>query len=221
MMKSLFIAIGIALPLVSGDGVKKPVQTTATERFDFAAGGLIRLSDSYGDLSIEGWDKPEVEIVVTKSLPRYYTAQEMEKTKDRLANVNVVAQKNSGSEMTISTSAKKRRGVTIEYQIRVPRDSRLSIHHSGGNILVSNVTGDIEATSRNGDIMLMLPETGRYAIDARSKIGTVASDFDGEGHVRHLVGERFAAASSGQARRIFLRMAFGGITIKAVPAGAY
>jgi hypothetical protein len=82
--------------------------------------------------------------------------------------------------------------------------------------LVSNVIGDIEATNGSGDILLMLSDSGTYSVDAKSKMGTVSSDFEGATHVRHFVGEGFARASQPPSHRIYLRMGFGGITIKKV-----
>jgi hypothetical protein len=216
------IALGTMLPLFADDGAKQPVQATTSERVAFAPGGLIRFNDSYGDLNVEGWDRPEVEIKVTRSLSSYYPPKQREKAAARLERVHAITQ-HTDTELTISTLPPKHRGgVMVEYQVRVPYDTRLAIHHGGGNILVSNVTGDIEATSSRGDILLMLPEKGMYSIDARSRMGTVSSDFAGETRVRrYLVGERYSNESPAPARRIHLRMGFGGITIKAVPSGVY
>ena len=47
-------------------------------------------------------------------------------------------------------------GVLIEYEIHVPRDSRLAIHHGTGLVTVEDVTGDIDASAGRGDIMLWL-----------------------------------------------------------------
>ena len=82
------------------------------------------------------------------------------------------------------------------------------------------MTGDVEAASRSGDILLMLPDSGTYSIDARSKLGVVSSDFAGASHRRYLVGSGFARATPSPSRRIYLRTGMGGITIKSVPAEA-
>ena len=92
------------------------------------------------------------------------------------------------------------------------------IHHIGGYVLVNHVSGEIEATCRRGDIVLMLPDAGPYSVDAKTKFGTILSDFEGDAHGQHLVGERFASANQASARRIYLRMGLGGITIKGLPA---
>jgi hypothetical protein len=231
----LAITLGTLLPLFASDAGKQPVQMTTSERVNFAPGGLIRFNDSYGDLYVEGWDRPEVEIKVTKSTVHYYSPKDREKAAQRLERIHIATQHIPDTELTISTThlfqgglfsppfpPKTRGGVTVEYQIHVPYDTRLVIHHGGGNILVSHVTGDIEATGSRGDIVLMLSDKGKYSIDAKSKIGTVSSDFAGDAHLRkYLLGERYANDDPAPARRIHLRMGFGGITIKAVPPVGY
>ena len=57
--------LGAALPLLAADGPetkgpKQSFEVTSTERVNFSPGGTIRLVDSYGYLTVEGWDEPEV-----------------------------------------------------------------------------------------------------------------------------------------------------------------
>ena len=84
--------------------------------------------------------------------------------------------------------------------------------------MVSRISGDIEASSRSGDIVLMLPDPGPYSIDAKSKFGSVSSDFAGTTHRKRLVSEQFASANPPSSHRIYLRMGLGGITIKEMPS---
>jgi hypothetical protein len=196
---------------------------------NFASGGTIQVRHSFGNLTVEGWDRPEVEVTVVKSRERYYEPEQREQAARGLERVRIAAERRSDRELTISTTAPHKRfpflwggkgGVKVEYLIHAPRDSRLVIQHGAGYVLVSNMTGDVEATSRGGDILLMLPDSGTYSIDARSKLGTVSSDFAGDAHRRYLVGSGFARATSSASHRIYLRTRIGGITIKSVPAEA-
>jgi hypothetical protein len=105
---------------------------------------------------------------------RYYPPKQREKAAARLERIRIATQRASDTELTISTSPvfylfrpRIKGGVMVEYP-RSTYDTRLAIHHGGGDIWVSNVTGAIEATSSRGDILLMLPEKGKYSIDARS-----------------------------------------------------
>jgi len=206
------------LQLFAQDGNNRPAPVTSTERVSFAAGGVIRLTTSSSNLFVEAWDRPEVEITTTKSSQRAKC----------LDDVHVVTDRRSATELAITTTVPSgsffahpwgvKCGVTVEQHVSAPRDSRLVIRHGAGYILVSRISGEIEASSRSGDIVLMLPDPGPYSIDAKSKFGNVSSDFAGTAHREKLIGEQFATAKPPQSRRIYLRIGFGGITIKEVPS---
>jgi len=211
--------LAAALPSFADDRNPQPVQTATTQRIDFAPGGLIRLNDSYGDLFVSAWDQPQVELTVTKSLPLLGDSAHPERARQRLEEVNVAAEKRSATELVVSTIRRKRAGrVMLKYEIRVPRTSRLAMHHGAGFVLVDGVTGNIEATCRRGDIVLMLPQDGQYGIDAKSKFGAVTSDFAGVTKLaRYRMGERFSAEKPLPASRLYLRVGLGGIAIKPIP----
>jgi hypothetical protein len=206
--------LGMTLPI---SGAEQRVEVTKTERINFAPGGIIRINSSYGTLNVEGWDRPEVEIAVVKSTEQYYEPKQREKGASLLDRAHISTERVSDTELAISTHQDRK--ISVDYEIRVPRDSRLEIHHGTGQVLVANVTGDIQATGHRGDLVLMLPDTGAYSIDAKTKVGVVTSDFAGDLHRRrYLLGERFAGPSA--THRVYLRMGFGGITIKSVPPEA-
>ena len=110
-----------------------------------------------------------------------------------------------------------KRGITVEYTVHVPRDSHLVVHHDNGYVWVSDVTGDIEVNSHTGDMIVMLPDPGPYSIDARTRLGSVLSDFTGNSFHQIIVGSHFAYPSQAPSRRITLRMGRGSITIKKGP----
>lgn len=216
-LATLFFELGlvaIALPL---SGAVQRVEVAKTEQMSFASGGIIRIAGSSGSLNVEGWDRAEVEIAVIKSTLKYYDSTQSEKAAANLERVRISTERRSTSELIISTTEGK--GVLLDYEIRVPRDSRLEIRHGTGQLLVANVTGDIEATGHRGDLVLMLPSSGAYSIDAKTKFGVVTSDFSGDLHrSNYLIGERFSSPPA--SHRLYLRMGFGGITIKTVPQQA-
>ena len=225
----LTLLVIAATPLLSVDKPVQPSgQVSSTELVNFAPGGTIRFIDSFGDLYVEGWDQPQVEMTLVKSVEDSYDPPK--DAAERLERVKFTTEHPTPNELAIGTTIPShsffrhpfggKGDVTVRYELRVPRDSHLIIHHGGGNILIGNVTGAIEATDREGDIVLMLPTPGPYSIDARSKMGNVTSDFAGQGHVRHMVGKSFVGPDASSPRKIFLRVGFGGITIKEVPREA-
>ncbi|MGA2037822.1 MAG: hypothetical protein ABSH42_00990 [Bryobacteraceae bacterium] len=243
--------LGAALPLLAAEapeakGPKQSFETIKTEHVNFLPGGTIRLVDSYGYLTVEGWDEPEVQVTVTKSTDRFYDPAERQEAERRFEQVRVVTERKSDKEVTISTILparnpffrsvipldrivltkplvpNNRRGVTVEYKVLVPRDSKVVVRQVTGYVWVSDVTGDIDVNSRTGDMIVMLPDTVSYSVDARTRLGSVSSDATGKGQYRFLAGAHFAYASQTPARRVSLRMGCGSITIKKVPpSGPY
>jgi len=234
MTKKQAMVLGLSLigtihPLPAAEGVhekgpKQSFEATNTERVPFAPGGTIRLNNSYGYLTVEGWDEPQVEITVIKSTDSFYEPSQQARAEQPFAQVRVVAERRSDKELAISTNLpgrhrflpKAKRRVTVDYRIHVPRDSRLVVHHDNGYVWVSDMTGDVDVRSHTGDMIVMLPDQGQYSIDARTRMGSVSSDITGKSMGRFsqlLVGSHFDYASQAPKRRIYLRMGRGSIEI--------
>ena len=220
-------AVILGLPLLAKVPLQ-PVRLTNTDHVEFAPGGTIKVSGSMGQLDVEGWDRAEVEITVAKSTYRGGTPKERDEATQELNLVRVVAERKSAGELVISTSYPSRkltrlfRGKTdlnLEYHIKVPRDSHVMIRHDDGDVRLYDLTGEIDATSRAGDIVLLLPASGQYSIDAKCKVGGVYSDFDGNHRNQYLVGERFNEATPAPGSRVFLRVGMGGIQILKMAPG--
>jgi hypothetical protein len=212
---AICVPLCVALPAF---GAKQRMELVTTEHVDFAPGGLIHLEGSTGELNIAGWDQPSVEVITTR-----YTFREdrdKERAGERLKRVEAVKMTSGNGELTISATHKHEASIHVDYQIMVPRNSRLVIHHRIGDVVVTNVAGDIDATERFGDIVVQLPEPEHYTIDAKCKFGTVYSDFNDP--ARHFIGERLvqdASVSStgdakGPSRKVNLRVGTGGITVQ-------
>lgn len=221
------------IPLIAAGGadvIGKPPQLTTTDHLNFAPGGLIRIDGSYGTLNIEGWDKPEVEVTVTRSRPlRFGDSSKPDQDQHRLESITIKTALKSPTELTISTTLPSvhriwfsplprttTNDVDADYEIHVPRDSRLAIRHGVGFVQVRGVTGDIQASAGRADILLWLP-LGAYSIDAKTKFGIVSSELDGTASDRYLVGEHFARPTPAPSHRLDLRVGFGGITIRQIP----
>jgi hypothetical protein len=220
--------LAMAAPAFGADTSDRLVHKSSTQIVPFQAGGTIRVYHSFGELWVEGWDRPEVEIALTKSPDEQYGAKDEGAT--RLAdNAKVTVNRPSDGELEISTSVahfsrwlhplSQEGDLMMEYRIRAPRNAKLVIHHKDGTVLISNMLGDIEATGRSGDLVVLLPEGGKYSIDAKSQFGTLSSDFEGAFH-HVLWRNEFRLEAPAPAQRIRLRVAVGGIEIKGSPKEA-
>jgi hypothetical protein len=220
--------LGMKLPVYGEGGIKQPPEKLTTERMNFAPGGTIHIEGSYGDLNVDGWDRPEVEATVIKTLPYGRKAKQSDQGAADLDRVRIVTEHKSPAEVTITTALPSRHlpwtppftrhttgGVMVRYEIHVPRDSRLAIHHGTGYVSVTGVTGDIDASVGRGDILLWLAP-GSYSLDARTKFGIVSSDMEGDAHNKYLIGESFTRDNAPPSHRLHLRMGFGGITLKEI-----
>jgi hypothetical protein len=225
MWRWALAALGVSglLLAVEAPGQKEKVHQTKTERMDFPSGGLLRLNGLSGDLTIEGWDQPGAEITTTKTTKEEYDAAAREKGAGELDQVHIASERH-GNELVVTTSIPRhglfkpplshKTKVDLVSHIFVPHSARLAIDHGSGNLYIEDVAGGIEAAVGQGTILLRLAEQGEYDIDARSKWGSVTSDFPGkERKTRWLVGHQFAGHSEGGAQQLHLRAGYGDIII--------
>ena len=225
MRRAVVMAIGLAGLITAADEGTKEVGPPQTQRLDFPAGGVLRVSKSFGELAIRGWDQPGVEVTVTKSAAEDFEPRERQKVARALNRVSVKTERR-GNEVVIATSIADRRAfpppsplkghtkAVLTYEIKVPRNARLIVDHGPGEVHVEEVSGDIHATVLNGAITLRLPQGGQYAIDAKTDLGRVISDFPGKEHRRPwLLGSRFAGESGQAPHRLFLRTGYGDIIV--------
>lgn len=223
MSRIFALLLVVCLPLAARDPMQR-VQLSTTSRIDFADGGTIRLTGSVGELNVEGWDRPEVQITLT----RYTYADATEKAKREaerhLEPILFKTSRPANHELLIATSIPHREfvarmlfgrtGMNLDYRIMAPRNSHLIIRHGDGDVIVYNVGGDIDARMRNGGMVIEVPEQEKYSIDASCRIGGVtAPDEHGKSSKTYLVNEHFTTASEGAQHKLHLRVRAGGIDI--------
>ena len=110
----------------------------------------------------------------------------------------------------------------IEYRIHAPHGTNLVIGHGPGSVHVTDIDANIEANGSRGDILFMLREPESYSIDAKTQFGSVVTDFGANVHrTSFLIGREFATNKAPGSHKIYARMGYGGITVKAIPKEAY
>lgn len=192
-----------------------------TVHFPVAAAGAIRMENSFGEIDVEGWDHPEVEVTVVRSSEHELDPKKRTEMEQRLNSVTVDA-KQEGNDVVISTGyparnvflhpLSRRSDVEIRYEIHAPRGSNLQIDDNRGGVNVSGIHGAIQTTVINGQITLSLaPDT--YSIDARPGLGKIYSDFEGTARPQRWIGEDFATGTASPATKLYLRTRVGDIVI--------
>jgi hypothetical protein len=224
-------ALIVALPLSAAEidnpaGPKQPFEQSSTHSIKFAPGGTIRVDSSYGHLTVEGWDEPDVQITLLKSTKSFYDPSRQREIAQRFEKIQVAIEKRSDKELAITTTLASRHsawspplpkqtdlGIILEYRILTPRDTHLVVKHNYGYIWVSDLTGDVEVKSHTGDMIVAVPDPGAYSIDARTHLGSVTSDLFARTRNQFLFGTHYVYADNGPSHRISLRMDRGSITI--------
>lgn len=202
---------------------KEVAETVSTQSFRYDPGGVIQLKDSFGEVYVEGWDQPSVEITVIKGSRKKYSPQDQARALEKLDRIKVTVMKESDNRLVVSTKFPSRslfarpfRGKTnlkLLYKIKAPRRSVLDIDHSMGVVSVTGIAGDARITNSIGEISLSLPPD-EYDIDAKSKLGGVTSQFDAKSGRPYLLGATALRNAKGNAYRLYLRVGIGEIEIK-------
>lgn len=200
---------------------------SSTQTLSFDPAGVIQLDQSYGDIEIQGWDRPEVEITTIRSAPA--SSQDADALDD-LDTVAVTAIKQGEDHLKITAEGQSRRlsklalrdkpDADLKYVIKAPAKAKLVVHHDIGEVKVVNFKSDIEVINRIGEIGLSLPDLDAYRVDAQVRIGDVSSDVGCSEH-RNLIGQQLRSSGHGARlaaahRQLFLRVGVGDITIQRV-----
>ncbi len=208
---------------------RQAVTVLTTQTVNFAPGGTIRITGFNGELNVEGWDRPEVQIQVSRTVYREDTPAVREQAKKELEAIKLLADQSAAGRLVLSTVFPKHRfpasllarcETNLDYRIMVPRSSKLEIQHGMGDVTIYDVAGDLQAQVRSGDIVAQVPPSGVYNIDARVGVGTVYTDFGGTWRAPFLLGQRFSGTAGGPARQLHFRSGVGGISILKMSAPA-
>jgi hypothetical protein len=218
--------LGTIIFTIATLSAQEKVQVSKTENVEF--GGTLTLKNSIGDVSIQGWDQPGLQITIVKSTKHYFDQAKRDEGLHQLDAVHTSISRN-GDETVLWTEYQRRAGTLtpplpgaidfdLTYQIRVPRGAKVNIQHHSGEIHLENLTGDIHATDGKGEIMVYLPDDASYSIDARARFGGVTSNVPGQARRRHLIGQSFVGKGEHQ---LYLRIGNGDIMIlKTLPPQA-
>lgn len=222
--------LGTGCLLLAADAPKQnertqKVQVRKTEHVDFPSGGTLRLKNSVGVLTVEAWDRSDVEITTIKSSKADIDAGGREKATRKLNQVNVTAERH-GNELVVTTNFPRHRpfwlpyplsgnkSFDLEYRIKVPASARIVADHSLGDVNIDSLFGDIQVTLAQGEILLHLPEEQKYSIHAKSSFGSVSSDFsEPEKRRVWLLGHQSVVENSAAPHKLNLKVGFGDIII--------
>ncbi len=161
---NLSAAVALTAALIAGTapGAGAAQVRQVTERvFPFEPGGELRVDSQNGRVSVEAWNRSEVRIQITREVRAGEEKQASELMKSLSADVEV------GKDRITVRSVYPKRGenvglwdivgqrvgaVNIHYYIQVPRETRLVLKTSNGEIRVRGTSGDLTGATVNGNV---------------------------------------------------------------------
>jgi DUF4097 and DUF4098 domain-containing protein YvlB len=154
-----------------------------TTSYKVSATPLVRVETFDGPITVEAWDRAEVECISIK--------RARDERAQHATNVNA---HQTGNEVTITASydktqerAEQNTGAMVALEVRVPRNSNLNLHTGDGHVRLAGVSGEIELRTGDGSVDVS-DGHGRLRVETG----------DGRVRVTSFAGEAFAQTGDGR-----------------------
>ena len=139
-------------------------EETIKKNIAFEPGGYLSLSNMNGTVDIYAWDKNEIEIIAHKKV----TTSGPEEPEELLKALEVDIQEENGKVIIETHYPRGRSGgsffnwlfkgnkhsMSVEYEIKVPRQIDLNIQTTNGGVNVEEIEGRVRIESTNGKIVV-------------------------------------------------------------------
>ena len=176
---SLFLCFAILFVFtisISAGTVRKEFK----EVYHFESGGFIQVENVNGRISVEAWDEERVDVfaeIEVKARTHVDAEAFMEEVeilvdlkRDQLYIETDFPRLRGGSVWDAIFSGGKKPQVSIEFWIRVPERSDLSLRSVNGRVEIRDVEGTAELATTNGSIF---GDNMRGSVDARTTNGNI------------------------------------------------
>ena len=178
--------------------------------------GTVLVDTRVGDLTVEGWDEPRVEIEAEKVV----RAGSEKKAARRLERIRIELTTND-EEVQLKTVFPPRRpwrlfrGATklsVNYRIRIPASASLVLKCTDGDVRIHGIDGRQEIRVGYGNVEVNLPSLGRLrSLNASTFLGYVQSnihDEEGAGF-----GRKVEFWNPRGEQEVKVRVRFGGVYV--------
>jgi hypothetical protein len=160
-----------AEPLAPANGA--PITNVITQGYDLPAGAVVRLNLMPGQVTIEGYDGPRVEV----SASQFVRVADVSKAQLALEGLALRAEPAADS-LGITTAVQDDMAAIgcTEYRmdmtVRVPRGAPVELRANGGETRLSGVNGTVKIEQESGKLVL---ENMQGAVTASVKKGSIES----------------------------------------------
>lgn len=126
---------------------------------DIAVDGsaVVHVSNESGSVTVRGADVDKVTILARIRISDRMAATDPVRAQKIINGIKRVPPiKVEGNRIEITKVERRayQKYASISYEIQVPRDSDIEVHSVSGNVVVSGVTGNVDAKSDSGEVTL-------------------------------------------------------------------
>jgi len=178
--------------------------------------GTLTINTRMGDVQVEGWDEPRLEIDAEKVVE----VKDEKRAQPLYDQVQVVLG-GQDKQVVLRTLYPARRlwrpfrdesKLTVNFHIHMPFDANVTMKCVDGDVRVSGLIGKQEISVNYGDVEVNVPSVYRQrSLDARSILGYVQSDLHGENSAGW--GRKIMFWNSQGEQDIKVRVRMGGVYV--------
>lgn len=182
------------------------------------SGGTLTVDARTGDIHIEGWDDPRVEVEAEKVV-RAKSEAEANRLYDQIG-IQFTGQ---DKEVRLSTFYPGRSlwrpfhgesKLSVNFRIQMPYDANLTLRCVDGDVRVFGVTGREKLSVNYGDVEINVPDVWRLrSFDAHAWVGYVQSDLHGMSQDSAGLQQRVSFWNSYGSQDIVVRVRMGGVWV--------
>jgi len=225
LRRLLFPFLSILSCTVVGTVLSRPAfgwdeySRTSHQRTRLFSTGTLTIDTRVGDLHIEGWDDPYVEVEAEKVVRAGSKAKA-----DVLYDQIGVLLEGQDKQVVLRTTYPSRRlwrpfrgesQLTVNLRVKMPYDAALSLKCVDGDVRIRGLTGRQQIRVNYGDVEIDVPDVDNLRLlDARALLGYVQSDLHGGMETNSAGwGKRTSFVNSSGKQEITVRVRMGGVFI--------
>lgn len=178
--------------------------------------GLLTIDTRAGDIHIEGWDEPRLEI----EAERMVRARSEKEAKPLYERLKVILE-GQDKRVELRTAYPPRRlwrpfrgesRLTVNYRIKMPFDANLVLKCVDGDVWIRGIAGAQRILVNYGDVEIVIPSVDRLrSLHARAWLGYVQSDLRGRSNAGF--GPRLSYWNPSGDQDINVKVRMGGVFV--------
>ncbi len=214
LLRSTFCLVLLGAPALWAEEFTQTSQYSA-RLFSY---GTLTIDTRVGDLRIEGWDEPRVEIEAEKLVRANSEAKAA-----LLYDLIKIQFEGSDKEVRLRTLYPARRlwrpfrgesKLSVNFRIKMPYDGNLTLKCVDGDVRVFGIVGREQLRVNYGDVEINVPDAYRLrSLDAHAWLGYVQSDLHGLGEDSAGLRQKLSFWNSRGNQDITVRVRMGGVWV--------